>query len=67
MPWTLGFELNEKRCVDYVCYVWVFVGWEAGVYEYGEVDGLLLCMSITGCSWVLKRVYISMKVFKLRT
>ena len=41
------------------------MGWEAGVYEYGSVYGL--CMSITACLWVEKRVYKSMEVFKLRT
>ena len=32
MPWIRGFELNEKRCVGYVCYFKMFVGWEADVY-----------------------------------
>ena len=35
------------------------MGWEAGVYEYGSVYGL--CMSISGCLWVEKRMYISIK------
>ena len=63
MPWTRGFELNEKRCVGYVCYFKMFVGWEADVYgiwtavhaDYGMFVGLK------------GRVYISMEVFKLRT
>ena len=38
-------------------------GWEAGVFEYGRVNKL--CMSITGCLWELKTVYMSMELFKI--
>ena len=43
----------------------MYVGWEADVYENRSVYGL--CMSITGCLWVGKRVFVRMEVFKLRT
>ena len=65
MPWTCGFELTGKTCVDNVCYFGMLVGWQAGVYEYGSV--YRLCMSIAWFVWVKKRVYISMEVFKLCT
>ena len=59
-------RVNRKRCVHYVCYIWICVGWEAGTYGCGSsVYGL--CMSSTGHLWVEKTVYISMEVFNLRT
>ena len=33
--------------------------WESGVYEHGSVYGLRI--SICGCLWVGKRVFISME------
>ena len=47
--------------VDYVCYFWMFVAWEAGVYEYGSVH--VDCWVFVGS----KRVYIRMEVFNQRT
>ena len=58
-------RVYRKRCVDYVCYVWVCVGWKAVVYEYRRVYGL--CVSITRCLWVENIVFVSMEVFKQRT
>ena len=61
MPWTRGFELNDKG----VWITYATFGFCEGVYEYGSV--YKLCMSITGCLWELRRVYMNMELFTPRT
>ena len=59
-------RVDRYKCVDYVCYFYMFVGWEAGVYMSMEVHSLWT-LYVDFWVWVEKAVNRSMGVFKLRT